>query len=95
MPGPLGKMLVMPPVPLLTSTFNKSSGGLGEHCGPNASFTETGKLGQVGPPKNVCSCKPQQAAEAISCVPQGPGIGPILFVIYANDLSDNLSADSR
>ncbi len=35
-----------------------------------------------------------QIAEAISGVPQVSVIGQILFVIYVNDLSDHLSADS-
>ncbi len=33
-------------------------------------------------------------AEVISGIPQGSAIGPILFVIYVNYLSDHLSADS-
>ncbi len=33
-------------------------------------------------------------AEAISGVPHGSVVGPILCVIYVNDLPDHLSADS-
>ncbi len=36
--GLLGKILIMPRVPLLTSTFNKSNGGPSEYCVPNASL---------------------------------------------------------
>ncbi len=35
-----------------------------------------------------------QMAEAISGVPKGSVIVPILFVIYVNDLHDRFSADS-
>ncbi len=34
-----------------------------------------------------------QVAEAASWVPKGSVFGPILFVIYASDLTDNLTID--
>ncbi len=47
---------------LLISTFNKSNGGLGEYCGPNAPLMNGNWQTQPSwPPKKVCSCEPQQA----------------------------------